>query len=98
MGQMLGFIHTQVRKHRKLLIHCDSGTSTCVGIFVVYRLLKMGVGVTHSVQLAADNRPQVQLTQAIASGLSELQDSFDNNKCKRLQERVRTTPILSLGF
>lgn len=65
----------------------------------MYRLLKHGVGVKHTLMTMANIRgDSMDLSTPMAAGLQELQEAFAREKEKRLAERARMAPILSLGF
>ncbi|CAN0204731.1 unnamed protein product [Ascophyllum nodosum] len=93
------FLHMAVRRRRKILVHCRNGKSTSVAVVAVYRLLKHGVGVRSTLSAVASARGDLMdLSPAMAVGLQQLQEDFAREKKKRLEQRARLTPILSLGF
>ncbi|CAM9159713.1 unnamed protein product [Ectocarpus fasciculatus] len=96
---IISFLYTAVRKRKKILIHCRNGRSTSVAMLTAYRLLKHGVGVRNTLSTIARARGEsMDLSPAMAAGLQQLQEDFAKEKEKRLVERARTAPILSLGF
>lgn len=68
-------------------------------MLTAYRLLKHGVGVRNTLSTIARARGEsMDLSPSMAAGLQQLQEDFAKEKEKRLVERARTAPILSLGF
>lgn len=90
---------SQVRRKQKILVHCTRGKSTSVAFLAVYRLLKHGVGVRYTLSSISNYRgDSMDLSPAMATELQQLQEKFAREKEKRLAERARMAPILSLGF
>lgn len=65
---------TQVRRRKKILVHCRHGSSTSVAVITAYRLLKHGVGVRNTLSAIARARgDSMDLSPSMATGLQQLQ-------------------------
>ncbi|CAN0148094.1 unnamed protein product [Pylaiella littoralis] len=96
---MVSFLNKAVRRRKKILVHCRHGSSTSAAVITAYRLLKHGIGVRNTLSAIAWARgDSMNLSPAMATGLQKLQEDFAKEKEKRLVERARMAPILSLGF
>lgn len=70
-----------------------------MAFLAIYCLLKHGVGVKHTLTTIAKIRgDSMDLSPPLAAGLQQLQETFAREKEKRLAERARMSPILSLAF
>ncbi|CAM9277635.1 unnamed protein product [Scytosiphon promiscuus] len=97
--RMATFLFKAARRRKKILVHCQNGRSVSVAVLATYRLLKHGVGVRNTLSAIARARgDSMDLSPAMATGLQQLQEDFAREKEKRLVERARMAPILSLGF
>jgi protein-tyrosine phosphatase len=97
-GPIIAFLDAALRRKQRVLLHCCSGASTSTAIWAAYRLLRGGAHVTDTVAAVAAVRKSVRVAPAVAVGLQQLQDDFEEERNRRLKQRVRTAPILSLGF
>lgn len=89
----------QVRKKKKILVHCPLGRNTSVAVLAVYRLLKHGVAIRHTLTAISKKRGTLMnLSGSMATGLQRLQEDFDTERNKRLAQRARMAPILSIAF
>lgn len=89
----------QVRRRKKILVHCGNGTSTSVAVVTVYRLLKQRVNVRDTLSIIGRARGDLMdISLALEAGLYQLQEDFALENERRLVERARTSSILSLGF
>lgn len=84
----------QVRRRKKILVHCRHGCSTSAAVLAVYRLLKHGVGVRNTLSAIADARGDaMDLSPSMAAGLFQLQVCA--YVCKRCRSSVCCS---SFGF
>jgi protein-tyrosine phosphatase len=97
-GPIIAFLDAALRRRQRVLLHCCSGASTSTAVWAAYRLLRGGAHVTDTVAAVAAVRKRVRVAPAVAVGLQQLQDDFEEERNRRLKQRVRTAPILSLGF
>ena len=98
MRPMIAYIDQCVDAKRKLLVHCDTGISASFCVLLVYMLTKRRVRLKQAIDHVIAIRRQVCLTEGLALGLEEMQAEMDGRKLKRLENRLRTSTIVSLGF
>lgn len=64
----------QVRRRKKILVHCRLGTSTSAAVITAYRLLKHGVGVRNTLSdISRARGDSMDLSPSMAAGLQQLQ-------------------------
>ena len=95
---MMDFIDKCVDAKRKLLLHCDTGISTSFCVLLVYMLTKRRVRLSAAIEHVQKIRKQCALTEPLAAGLDEMQSEMDSRKLRRLEDRLRNSTVLSLGF
>ena len=95
---MMDFIDKCVDAKRKLLLHCDTGISTSFCVLLVYMLTKRRVRLSAAIEHVQKIRKQCALTEPLAAGLEEMQSEMDSRKMQRLNDRLRNSTVLSLGF
>jgi len=83
---------------RRILIQCDYGNSSSPAILALYLLLKHNIRVEESLPLIAEARPRVAISQSLLRGIETCQRSLDGKKLDRLNQRLKKSDVLSLGF
>ena len=56
------------------------------------------VRIKEAVAMCVEARPVVQLSPSLQRGLEQLEHLLDEKKLKRLRDRVRESPIMSMAF
>ena len=77
---------------------CDTGISTSFCVLLVYMLTKRRVRLSAAIEHVQKIRKQCALTEPLAAGLEEMQSEMDSRKLRRLEDRLRNSTVLSLGF
>lgn len=95
---LLAFIGMAVREKRDLLVHCQSGVSTSAAVIVLYMMIKRRVRFKAAVEHLQSLRREVALSRSMANGLASLQEELDRRKLDRLDQRLRNSSVLSIGF
>lgn len=98
LARMLVFIERSLARGRELLIHDQSGVSTGAGVVLAHVLVKRRVRLAPAIEHLTAIRRQVRLAPSVRAGLEDLQDELDQRRLERLEDRLRNSPVLSIGF
>ena len=98
MPRMLAFFSMAVAEGRELLVHCETGVSTSATILVIYMLVKRRVRLDASIKTLKALRREVKISKSLHLGLERLQEEIDRRKLDRLDQRLRNSAVLSIGF
>ena len=98
MPRMLNFIDMAIRERRELLVHCETGVSTSAAVVLMYMLVKRRIRLKDGVALLKSHRRQIAVSRSLLNGLGSLMEELDRKKLFRLDERMRKSSVLSIGF
>ena len=96
--EMIRFVDRAMDEGRELLITDDTGISTSMALIIVHILIKRRVRLDPAIEQLVKIRRQAKLSESHYLGLKELQDELDQRKLDRLEDRLRTSAVLSVGF
>ena len=81
------------------ILICDpTGISTAAGILSSYFIIRKLYRLEDIMKVMTDVKPNACMSLSLRRGLDQLQRSIDEKKLKRLNDKVRTSEILSIGF
>ena len=98
LPEMIRFLDMAMDEGRELLITDDSGISTSMALVIVHILIKRRIRLDPAIEHLTKVRRQSKLSESMYLGLRELQDELDQRKLDRLEDRLRTSAVLSVGF
>ena len=98
MPHILNFIGMAIKEWRELLVHCESGASTSAAVVLMYMLVKRRARLDAAGAHLASHRRQVAVSRSLRNGLGSLMEELDRKKLLRLDERLRNSSVLSIGF
>ena len=98
LPEMIRFVDKAMDEKRELLITDDSGVSTSMALVIVHILIKRRIRLEPAIQHLRKVRRQAKLSESHFIGLKELQQELDQRKLDRLEDRLRTSAVLSVGF
>jgi hypothetical protein len=98
MPTILNFIGMAIRERRELLVHCESGASTSAAVILMYMLVKRRSRLKAAVAHLQEHRREVAVSRSLLNGLGSLMEELDRKKLLRLDERLRNSSVLSIGF
>jgi hypothetical protein len=96
--KIMRFIETALAEKREILVHCESGVSTSAAVVALHMLLKRRIRLKEAMPLMAGIRREICISGSLRNGLEGLQDEIDRRRLDRLDERLRHSSVLSLGF
>ena len=80
------------------MVHCDRGVSYSFAVLLVYMMTKRRTRLADSVAHLQKIRREFELSQPLAVGLEQMEADFDARKMKRLENRLRESPIMAIQF
>lgn len=98
LPEMIRFVDKAMDEKRELLITDDSGVSTSMALVIVHILIKRRIRLEPAIEHLRKVRRQAKLSESHFIGLRELQQELDQRKLDRLEDRLRTSAVLSVGF
>ena len=91
-------ITVPLRRNNVLLVHCDLGTRTSYCVVLAYMMTKRRLRFKDALHHLKSVRPQLKLDKHTKFGLEAMERSLDARKLRRLEDRLRKAPIMSIEF
>jgi hypothetical protein len=98
LPKLLGFIDMAMRQNRELLVHCSNGRSTSAAVLALHIMVKRRMRFESAAAHLSALRLEVKLSRSMERGLATLQEELDRRKLDRLDHRLRSSSVLSIGF
>ena len=95
VNQMLALIQAG---NANILIVDDSGDSTPPCVYCIMALVRYQIRIEESLKHVEECRPSVNISLSFRRGLSTMQKRIDQKVMKRLNDRMRQSSMISLGF
>lgn len=81
-----------------LLICDNTGISTSASVLCAYLIIYKNIRLEEFIDICKEKRPSVNISLSMRRGLDQLQLSLDDKKLKKLNNKVRNSAMLSIGF
>ena len=95
VNQLLALIHSG---NKVILICDDTGDSTPATVYCLLALVRYQVRIEESLKWVEECRPSVQIALPCRKGLLGMQKVVDKKVLQRLNEKMRHSAMVSLGF
>jgi len=67
-------------------------------VVLMYMLVKRRIRLKEGVALLKSHRRELAVSRSLLNGLGSLMEELDRKKLHRLDERMRKSSVLSIGF
>ncbi|GMH71338.1 hypothetical protein TrRE_jg6651 [Triparma retinervis] len=94
----LTFLDDCVENGRTVLVHDDEGSNFATALLVIWMCTRKRVRVKDAVKYLAEIRREAVLSKGMARGVKKFQETLDTKKLKRLEQRLRNSDVVSIGF
>jgi len=94
----LEFVDKCLAAERTILIEDDEGVSFCYAFLVVWLVTRKKVRVKEAIEYIKTIRRECTLTVGLERGLRQFQEMMDEKKLQRLEARLKSSDVISMGF
>ena len=94
----LDFVDKCLEADRSILIQDDDGISFSYALLCVWLVTRKKVRVKEAIEYVVAIRRECKLSVGLERGLRQFQDMRDEKKLQRLEARLKSSDVISMGF
>jgi ankyrin repeat protein len=94
----LAFIDDCIENGRNILVHDDEGSNFATALLVIWMCTRKRVRTKEAVKYLAGIRREAVLSKGMLRAVKKFQETLDTKKLKRLEQRLRNSDVVSIGF
>ena len=94
----LEFVDECLADGRTVLIHDDEGSNFATAFLAIWMCTRKRIRINDATKHLQEIRREGVLSAGMTKGLKKFQETLDTRKLKRLEERLRNSDVVSIGF
>jgi len=94
----LAFIDDCLENGRTILVHDDEGSNFATALLAIWMCTRKRIRTMDATKYLGEIRREAIMSKGMMRGVKKFQETLDTKKLKRLEQRLRDSDVVSIGF